>query len=220
MANTGLLAQQLRDRYEIPLGIRELDSRDRFASALADVDRLLQGGFPRATLSEITGSASSNRTALTVSTLARALETGECGAWIDGSGTFDPEAAAEAGVQLNRLLWINCKGNPEHALKATDLLLHGGGFELIVFDLGDFPESIVRRVPMAAWFRLRLAAEKTGTALIALTPAPQTRSCSAVCVELKRKKSTWQGRVLQGVASLLETRQHNIAKQVSFESVL
>jgi hypothetical protein len=220
MANIGALAQQLKDRFEISIGIREFDCRDRFASGLADIDKLLQGGFPRATLSEITGSASSNRTALTVSTLARALETGECGAWIDGSGTFDPESAAEAGLQLNRLLWINCRGNPEHALKATDLLLHGGGFGLIVFDLGDIPESIVRRVPMASWFRLRLAAEKTGTALIALTPAPQTRSCSAVCVELKRRKSIWRGRLLQGVASLLETRQHDSAKQVSFESVL
>jgi hypothetical protein len=157
---------------------------------------------------------------LTVSTLARAFEAGECGAWIDGGGTFDPESAAEAGLQLNRLLWINCKGNPEHALKATDLLLHGGGFGLIVFDVGDIPESVVRRMPMASWFRLRLAAEKTGTALIALTPAPQTRSCSAVCVELRRRKSIWRGRLLQGIASLLETRQHNSSKQVSFESVL
>ena len=99
MANIGALAQQLKDRFEIPIGIREFDCRDRFASGLADIDRLLQGGFPRATLSEITGSASSNRTALTVSTLARAFETGECGAWIDGSGTFDPESAAEAGLK-------------------------------------------------------------------------------------------------------------------------
>ena len=73
MANIGALAQQLKDRFEIPVGIREVDSRDRFASGLGDIDKLLQGGFPRATLSEITGSASSNRTALTVSTLARAL---------------------------------------------------------------------------------------------------------------------------------------------------
>ena len=70
-------------------------------------------------------------------------------------------------------------GPNDHARLACKLL-HGGGFGLIVFDLGDIPESIVRRVPMASWFRLRLAAEKTGTALIALTPAPQTRSCSAV----------------------------------------
>jgi hypothetical protein len=155
-----------------------------------------------------------------VTTLARAFDTGECGAWIDGGGTFDPESAAEAGLQLDRLLWINCKGNPEHALKATDLLLHGGGFGVIVFDVSDIPDRVLRRMPMASWFRLRLAAEKTGTALIALTPAPQTRSCSAVCVELKRSKSIWRGRLLHGIASLVETRKHNSSKKVSFESVL
>ena len=108
-----------------------------FTCGVHEIDTLLQGGFPRAALSEIAGAASTNRTALMVSILARAFDTGECCAWIDGGGTFDPESAAEAGLQLNRLLWVNCKGNPEHALKATDLLLHGGGFGLMVFDVGD-----------------------------------------------------------------------------------
>jgi len=178
LANIRLLAQDLQNHFDIPVGIREFESRQPFACGVSEIDKLLQGGFPRAALSEISGSPSSNRTALVVSTLARAFDTGECGAWIDGGGTFDPDSAAEAGLQLDRLLWINCKGNPEHALKATDLLLHGGGFGLLVFDVGDVAEGMLRRMPMASWFRLRLAAEETGTALIALTPAPQTRSCS------------------------------------------
>jgi hypothetical protein len=219
MANTRRLAEALLSRFEIPSGIRGSECPETFASGIADIDRLLQGGFPRAALSEIAGSASTNRTALMVTTLARAFDTGECGAWIDGGGTFDPESAAEAGLQLDRLLWINCKGNPEHAIKATDLLLHGGGFGVIVFDVSDIPDRVLRRMPMASWFRLRLAAEKTGTALIALTPAPQTRSCSAVCIELKRSKSIWRGRLLHGIASLVETRKHNSLKKVSFESV-
>ena len=220
MANIGKLAQDLCSRFEVPFGLREFESREPFTCGIHEIDSLLQGGFPRAALSEIAGAASTNRTALTVSILARAFDTGECCAWIDGGGTFDPESAMEAGLQLNRLLWINCRGNPEHALKATDLLLHGGGFGLIVFDVGDTSDSLLRRMPMASWFRLRLAAEKTGTALIALTPVPQTRSCSAVCVELKRSKSIWRGRLLRGVASMLEARKHNRMKRASFESVL
>ena len=162
MANTGQLAEALLSRFEIPSGIRESECRETFASGIADIDRLLQGGFPRAALSEIAGSASTNRTALMVTTLARAFDTGECGAWIERRRNLDPESAAEAGLQLDRLLWINCKGNPEHALKATDLLLHGGGFGVIVFDVSDIPDRVLRRMPMASWFRLRLAAEKTG----------------------------------------------------------
>lgn len=220
MANIGNLAEDLRDRFDIPVGFRDVTSRERFSSGVPEIDVVLEGGFPRATLSEITGSPSSNRTALTVSILARAFEAGECGAWIDGNGSFDPESAAEAGLELNRLLWINCRGNPEHALKATDLLLHAGGFGLIVFDVGDVAENVLRRLSMASWFRLRLAAEQTGTALITLTPSPQTRSCSAVCIELKRTKSIWRGRLFRGIVSLLETRKHANWRKVPFESVL
>ena len=220
MAKKGTLAQDLSSRFEVPFGLRELESREPFTCGIDEIDTLLHGGFPRAALSEIAGAASTNRTALTISILARAFDTGECCAWIDGGGTFDPESAMEAGLQLNRLLWINCRANPEHALKATDLLLHGGGFGLIVFDVGDISDSLLRRMPMASWFRLRLAAEKTGTALIALTPVPLTRSCSAVCLELKRSKSIWRGRLLRGVASMLEARKHNSMKRTSFESVL
>ena len=220
MANTGTLALDLSSRFDVPFGFREFDARGSFTCGVYEIDTLLQGGFPRAALSEIAGAASTNRTALMVSILARAFDTGECCAWIDGGGTFDPESAAEAGLQLNRMLWVNCKSNPEHALKATDLLLHGGGFGLMVFDVGDTSDSLLRRMPMASWYRLRLGAEKTGTALIALTPAPQTRSCSAVCVELNRSKSIWHGRLLCGIASTLEVRKHNGAKRASFESVL
>jgi hypothetical protein len=220
MANINNLAEELHDRFEVPLGFRDVKSRDRFSCGVPEIDAVLEGGFPRATLSEITGSQSSNRTALTVAILARAFDAGECGAWIDGNGSFDPESAAEAGLELSRLLWVNCRGNPEHALKATDLLLQAGGFGLIVFDVGEQPENVLGRLSMASWFRLRLAAEQTGTALITLTPAPQTRSCSVVCIELTRTKSIWRGRLFRGIASLLETRKHINWRKVSLESVL
>ena len=64
-------------------------------------------GFPRGAVSEISGNQSSNRTALTVSILVHAFDAGECCAWIDAGGTFDPESAAEAGLRLEQLLWIN-----------------------------------------------------------------------------------------------------------------
>jgi hypothetical protein len=118
------------------------------------------------------------------------------------------------------MLWINCQGQAEAALKAADLLLHGGGFGLIVFDLADVAGASVRRISMTSWFRLRRAAEETGTALIALTPTPQTRYFSAVYLELKRAKSLWRGKLLRGLASLLETRKHTGLRSASFESVL
>jgi RecA/RadA recombinase len=222
MANiaSAQLSNDLRNRFDLPVGFRERQTRQPFASGIAAVDRLLGGGFPRAALSEVSGAPSTNRTSLVVSTLARAAAASECAAWIDGAGTFDPESAAEAGLQLEQLLWINCRGQAEAALKAADLLLHGGGFGLMVFDLADIPEASVRRISMASWFRLRHAAEETGTALIALTPTCQTRSCAAVCIELTRQKSMWRGKLLRGIASLLEIRKHAGLKNAPLESVL
>jgi recA bacterial DNA recombination protein len=140
MANIAGLAETIRNRFDLPVGIRERQIRQPFASGIAAVDELLGSGFPRTTLSEISGAPSTNRTALTVSVVARAGHAGECCAWVDAAGTLDPETASEAGVDLTRLLWVNCRGNTEHALKAVDLLLHGGGFVLMVFDLADIAE--------------------------------------------------------------------------------
>jgi recombination protein RecA len=214
------LSQHLRSHFDVPIGFREYQNRRPYPCGIAAVDELLGGGFPRGAVSEISGNQSTNRTALTVSMIAQAFDAGECGAWIDAGGTFDPESAAEAGLSLEQLLWINCQGQAEAALKAADLLLHGGGFGLIVFDLADVAEAAVRRISMTSWFRLRRAAEETGTALITLTPTPQTRSFSAVCVELKRTKSLWRGKLLRGLASLLETRKHTALRGASFESAL
>jgi hypothetical protein len=221
MANTALqLTETLKSRFSLPVGFRERPDRPSFPSGVQSVDQLLNGGFPRAAMNEVSGAPSSNRTALVVSTLAQALAAGECGAWIDASGAFDPNSAAEGGIELDRVLWINCRGNAERALKATDLLLHGGGFGVMVLDLSDIPETIVRRIALASWFRLRNAAEETGTALLVMTPLAQARSCSAVCIELSPRKSVWRGRLLRGLSSLASVRKHNSSDSVWFESIL
>jgi RecA/RadA recombinase len=222
MANTALaeLSSRLSDRFEVPTGFRQRQVRDPFDTGIAALDRLLPGGFPRASLSEVCGGPSSSRTALVMATLTRALAAGECGAWIDAAAMFDPASAADAGVALERLLWINCGGQAEYALKAADLLLHGGGFGLMVFDLADLPDATVRRISLASWFRLRHAAEQTGTALILITSSPQTRSCSAVHVELHRQKSLWRGRLLRGIRSLFQVRRHGRSEGVAVETVV
>ena len=89
-----------------------------------------------------------------------------------------------------------------------------------MFDLADIPETAVRRISMASWFRLRHAAEQTGTALILITPSPQTRSCSAAHVELTRRKSLWRGRLLRGILSSFEVRKHARRESAAIEAVL
>ena len=54
----------------------------------------------------------------------------------------------------------------EQVLKVTDLLLQGGGFGMVVLDMGDIPPESLRRVPLTSWFRFRRAVEPTATVLL------------------------------------------------------
>jgi len=57
----------------------------------------------------------------------------------------------------------------DQALRATDLLLQGGGFSAIVLDLGSIAPEFSARVPLATWFRYRAAAERTQASILLLT---------------------------------------------------
>ncbi len=76
-------------------------------------------------------------TGLVHSVLAASTERGECAALIDTANAFDICSAAAAGVVLEKLLWVRCGGNAEHAMRAADLLLQAGGFGVVALDLID-----------------------------------------------------------------------------------
>ena len=149
------------------------------------------GGMPRGCLTEIFGPASSGRTSLFVSILAAATERQEVCALVDAEDSFDPISAAAAGVRLERLLWIRCSHNAEHALKATDLLLQGGGFGLVAMDLGDTPLPTARRISLTSWFRLRRAVENTPTVLVTVSQQSNAKTCASLMLECAREGVTW-----------------------------
>ncbi len=157
-------------------------------SGIAAMDALT-GGLPRGCLTEICGPASSGRTTLLLAALAAATRRGECCAVVDASDALDPQSAAAAGVELDRLLWVRCGENsPEHRLeqllRATDLLLESGGFGLIALDLGDLPQPAARRIPLTTWFRFRRAVEHTPTVLLAIERQSIAGSCSSLLIKL------------------------------------
>ncbi len=158
------------------------------SSGIAAMDALT-GGLPRGCLTEICGPASSGRTTLLLAALAAATRRGECCALVDASDALDPQSAAAAGVELDRLLWVRCGENSpekslEQLLRATDLLLESGGFGLIALDLGDLPERAARRIPLTTWFRFRRAVEHTPTVLLAVERQSIAGSCSSLLVKL------------------------------------
>jgi hypothetical protein len=109
---------------------------------------------------------------------------------VDGRDGFDPQSAEAAGVALDRLLWIRCQ-NIQQSLRATDLLLQGGGFGLIALDLADIPAKTVRYVPLNVWFRFRRSVENTPTILLVLDQESNASTCASLVLRLQGEKANW-----------------------------
>jgi hypothetical protein len=173
---------------------REQQPAEILPTGVPEIDALLNG-FPRGAITEIHGAASSGRTSLLLSALALAAAQEETCALIDCNDTFDPASATRARVDFDRLLWVRCNSNLERAFKATDLLLHSGGFGLIALNMADVPTRNARRIISSWWFRFRRALENTPTALIVITPVPCSRSCATLVLEFKNESIVWPSTV-------------------------
>src|ERR1017187_6869635 len=149
-------------------------------SGISEVDALA-GGLPQGGLTEVYGPASSGRTSLMLAAMAQSTHRENVCALVDASDAFDPASAAAVGVRLERLLWVRCGGNAEHALKAADLLVQGGRFGLVVMDLADTPVVTARRISMTSWFRLRRVVEQQ----------PHAKTCASLTLEMRRERAAW-----------------------------
>lgn len=170
-----------RPRPMAPTGIASLDA--------------LTGGLPCGAVTEIYGAASSGRTSLLHRLLAEATAAGKMCALVDACDAFDPVSAEAAGVSLPHLVWTRCRRNIEHAIKAADLLLHGGGFGLVALDLCDLDRRTLQRIPTSYWFRFRRAVEETPAAFVVLSDGePQSRSCASFLLETRRANLSLSGK--------------------------
>lgn len=94
-----------------------------------------------------------------------------------------PRPATVAGVRALRTAtpWVRM----EQALRATDLVLQGGGFSAIVLDLGSLAPEIAARIPLATWFRYRAAAERTQASVVLLTQQSCAKSSAELLLRLQ-----------------------------------
>ena len=69
---------------------------------------MLDGGLPIGALTEMVGPESSGRTAVALSFVSRITRSVSVCAWIDVMDALSPESAAEAGIDLSRVLWVRC----------------------------------------------------------------------------------------------------------------
>jgi recombination protein RecA len=179
----------LRGRVVFPFNYRDRNVFEIVSTGIPEIDAAV-GGLPRGALTEICGPPCSGRTSLLISALAARTAEGEACALVDARDSFDPYLANAAGVALKQLLWVRCQ-NADQALRATDLLIQGGGFGLVAVDLSDIAPKIVRYVPLNAWFRFRRAVEDTPTILMVIEQEANAKTCASLVLRLKAKPAMW-----------------------------
>jgi hypothetical protein len=91
----------------------------------------------------------------------------------------------------------------EQALKSTDLLLHSGGWGVVVLDLGEISWVDVRRIDLSTWFRFRRAVENTPTILVLLGEESCAKSCASLVLRCQRRADHWSraARVQTGIST-------------------
>ena len=192
------IESEIASRFGQPFKLRPKAAPEVISTGIPAVDSLT-GGLPRGAITEIFGPASSGRTSVLLSALAHATTHDEVCALIDTSNAFDPMSAAGASVDLQRLLWIRCDANLEHAFKATDLLLQGGGFGFVVLDIGDLPGPQARRIITSWWYRIRRVVENTSTAFVVIAEESCVRSAAELILKLDNEAAVWSSLVSANV---------------------
>lgn len=214
---------KLANRVPAALTLKIKHAPELFATGMTEVDRVLGGGVPRGGITKVSGLASTGKTSFGLSAIASITRLGNACAWVDVNDALSPESAAAASVDLKRLLWLRMSterrqkdadqplSRLEQALKATDLLLQAGGFGAIVLDMSDVQPQHTMRIPLATWYRFRLAAEQARTALIFLTQSPCAHSCATLALHCDSAEvisfST------SGETSLFERQQYQLTRE-------
>ena len=212
------IESEVATRFSSAFQLHEKKPAEVISTGIPQIDSFTLGGLPRGAITEIFGPASSGRTSFMFSALAHATSQEEVCALVDTNNAFDPKSATRAEINCERLLWIRCANNLEHAFKATDLLLQGGGFGLVLLDLGDVPANSAKRIISSWWYRFRRTLEPTPTALVVIAEESCVRSCAALALELRSETSFWSSS--KGPASEVFTKSHTRSTTSLLTSVL
>jgi hypothetical protein len=173
-------------------GLQTLEHPSQFPSLSLPALPLLPHGLLRGAITEIAGARSTGRMASMLHILAQATGNGEICAFVDTDDQFHPASAAASGVKLGNILWVRCAGNAERSMRAADLLLHSGGFGVVVLDLSEAKSKLLNRIPISYWYRFRRAIDNTSTSLLVCSPSSQAKA-SASHMELGRAHPRWSG---------------------------
>jgi hypothetical protein len=104
----------------------------QLSSGHPDLDRLT-GGLSPGAITELVGAATAGLHTLTFRAMAPLLSAGDGVVYLDLPGAFDPDHAAQCGVDVSRLLVIRPQGPPE-AWEIALELVHRRAVGMLVWD--------------------------------------------------------------------------------------
>jgi recombination protein RecA len=122
---------------------------------------------------------------------------------------------SQAGARRGRGMTSSSKplSRIEQALRVADLVLQGGGFSVLVFDMGSVAPEHASRVPLATWFRYRAAAEQTQVSILLLTQHPCAKSSAELLLRLQPSKACHdESTVVTGMEHCLEVVRKRFAQ--------
>ena len=137
------------------------------------------GGLPRGRIIEIYGPEAGGKTTLALHVIAEAQKKGGIGAFIDAEHAFDPDYAANIGVNTEDLL-ISQPDTGEQALEIAETLVRSNAIDVIVVDsvaalvprseiegeMGDSQMGVQARLMSQALRKLTGAISKSKTIVI------------------------------------------------------
>ncbi|HEU4887962.1 MAG TPA: hypothetical protein VFV49_08755 [Thermoanaerobaculia bacterium] len=182
------MAAKVRSGAELLRRTANSGTTSTIPTTLAAIDTLLGGGLQRGKLLELVSRRAAGRFSIVLSALVAATTMGEAAALIDLGDHFDPQLAAENGVDLRRLLWVRPRNVKEAVMSAE--MVTATGFQLVIVDVGLHPIR-GRRAPDAAWVRLARTAESQNTAMLVSSPYPLTGTASEAVLKASAGRARW-----------------------------
>ena len=152
---------------------------ERFPQAAAPPARFwetgwpaLEGAIPLGALAEVCSRETCGRLFLD-RVLSAVRRRGDWAGLIEVECSMD--FAGERRASWARVLGGFCKTTVQ-AVQAADLLLRDGNLTLVLLDLQTAPSRDLGRISASTWHRFQRLAERSGTALVVLTPQPMVEA--------------------------------------------
>ena len=128
-------------------------------------------------------------------------------AYVDATDCLDQRSAEQAGVELERLLWIRCNAEgslresreawghapSDEAWQAANLVAAAGGFGVVAIDLGGLSKRQLGLWQRRAWMRLKHSVEGSSTTLVVLAERHVAGSAADMVLRLRRERNAVEG---------------------------